>query len=387
MFTALLVIGVQSAAAGAVQARRFDLAVRATEPACWSGAVRLRVSATRVHPGEVVTLSTSGTNPLLLIGGVGSDLEAEVGGNWKIIGVLTTSVPAGTTKYGFYRPTAPLFAVGFTKPVQVRIPEVSPGGYRISRSFTPIGHEGSIVARNFPNPGATLCREIQVLSTKPDLIASTDVSVAVQPQSGLRSGQRVRVALSHFGSRGFVSLSQCAFFSEIAADGCGTRLSAQSRIKLNKSGSATTLFVVYDKAPASSGRHPPLFSCATNCVVVATLGSGYAYAAARIDFAVSGAVTGSFDLVGGPFPGLDEPIPGVIRFQTNTGTTYTTSPAADGEYSILVPPGRYRVTARSPKFGITGPKGTIKWPCSGSPPSIVVKPGETVNEPIFCEAA
>ncbi len=340
------------------------------------------MTPSEVHPGEVVSLSPNVGNTRLLIGGTVTEFESRSLGQWILADYLTS--PYGTaTNYGVVsaRGSAGFLGVGTYAPIEVRIPDVRSGTYRLASYFSPAGGNGSFLPGHYPNKGAYLCSEVQVLSTRPTLSASNDVSVQAIPSSGLRDGKHIRVNVSGFGVRGVVSLSECAFFGVVATSGCGTALNSDSLIHVNKNGTASVTYVAAGRALSSSrGR---TFPCtATNCVLVATLGSGFAYAVTRLSFRVPGAATGYLHFVGGPAPGLDKPIPGTVRFQASSGASYETSPASDGEFSLILPPGRYLVEARSPNFISVG----TEWPCRGQPDSLVVKPGQTIDEPVFCDA-
>jgi hypothetical protein len=59
-------------------------------------------------------------------------------------------------------------------------------------------------------------------------------------------------------------------------------------------------------------------------------------------------VTGRFVRVGGPAPGSPFPLPGTITARAATGQTFTATAGDDGRFRLSLPPGMYRVTARSP---------------------------------------
>lgn len=59
-------------------------------------------------------------------------------------------------------------------------------------------------------------------------------------------------------------------------------------------------------------------------------------------------VTGKFVRVGGPAPGSPVPLPGTITARSVTGQTFTAMATRNGRFELLLPPGRYHVTGRSP---------------------------------------
>jgi hypothetical protein len=60
--------------------------------------------------------------------------------------------------------------------------------------------------------------------------------------------------------------------------------------------------------------------------------------------------TGKSERVGGPAPGLAVPLPGTITARSASGQTFTATAAANGRFKLLLPPGRYHVTGRSPQI-------------------------------------
>ena len=59
-------------------------------------------------------------------------------------------------------------------------------------------------------------------------------------------------------------------------------------------------------------------------------------------------VTGKFVRVGGPAPGSPVPLPGTITARSVTGQKFTATATRNGRFELFLPPGRYRVTGRSP---------------------------------------
>jgi hypothetical protein len=60
------------------------------------------------------------------------------------------------------------------------------------------------------------------------------------------------------------------------------------------------------------------------------------------------AVPGKFVRVGGPAPGSPFPLPGTITARAATGEKFTATAGRDGQFTLSLPPGTYRVTGRSP---------------------------------------
>lgn len=59
-------------------------------------------------------------------------------------------------------------------------------------------------------------------------------------------------------------------------------------------------------------------------------------------------VTGKFVRVGGPPPGSPFPLPGTITAWAVTGQTFTATANRNERFTLLLPPGPYHVTGRSP---------------------------------------
>jgi hypothetical protein len=66
----------------------------------------------------------------------------------------------------------------------------------------------------------------------------------------------------------------------------------------------------------------------------------------------SGIVQGTLDRVGGPAPGSPTPVPGLVTL-TGASRSYQVAADANGSFSVRVAPGRYTVTATSPRVGIS----------------------------------
>jgi len=110
-------------------------------------------------------------------------------------------------------------------------------------------------------------------------------AAVVSPSSGLKDGMNVNVQVSGFGSGGKVWLSECASAAAATDLGCGGDLASQPFLVTDDNGTGSASLVVHVRA----GGRPPspvLVKCADQCVIVATLGSGFAFVTARIDFDV-----------------------------------------------------------------------------------------------------
>jgi hypothetical protein len=59
-------------------------------------------------------------------------------------------------------------------------------------------------------------------------------------------------------------------------------------------------------------------------------------------------VPGTFVRVGGPPPGAPFPLPGSITARAAGGQTFTATAGQNGRFKLSLPPGRYRVSGRSP---------------------------------------
>ncbi len=109
-----------------------------------------------------------------------------------------------------------------------------------------------------------------------------DPTVTVVPATNLRDGQTVEVRITGFGVGGKVYLSECSS-AEVATDlGCGAELAAQTLFVTDDSRAAIGSFTV--TATAEQGPFAPSQACADQCVIVATIGGGYAFVTAPISF-------------------------------------------------------------------------------------------------------
>jgi hypothetical protein len=144
--------------------------VAAARPPCWTGPIRLVASPTSVHPGEVIALDTTGSNPQLLEGGNITTFEADTPSGWRVVDYLGS--PGGTaTGYGIvpFSPHALFAGVGTSGLVKVRIPDVQPGTYRLVRFNSANPAMGNLLGGRFPIHGVNLCATVTVLTTPPAL--------------------------------------------------------------------------------------------------------------------------------------------------------------------------------------------------------------------------
>lgn len=346
--------GLGSTSVGTSPSTKASIAA-AAKLACWSNSTKLIASPTSGHPGEIIAVDTTGPNSRLLEGGNFTTFEADTSDGWSVAYYLAS--PGGTaTTYGIipFASEVAFAGVGTTGVVKVRIPDVPPGTYRVVRFYNSSNQASGMPLFGFPAHGANLCATVTVLATPPALRGSNTIAISVTPSSALHDGERVRVQLRGFGDGGKVWLSECAFADFASPLGCGPELPDQIAVSPSPSGTASTTFVVHSHASATPGDRQRSLDCSTNCVLVATLGSGYADAMADLQFTQPGAATGTFELMGGPAPGVVEQLSGTISFVAASGKKYTTVTAPNGEFSIVLPPGRYTASGRSPKVHVNG---------------------------------
>jgi hypothetical protein len=112
----------------------------------------------------------------------------------------------------------------------------------------------------------------------------TDPQVSVTPSGDLTDGQSVIVRVSGFGIGSKVWISECATSASANDLGCGAELAAQTFTATNNLRSGFTPFVVHWQAAAGPLNTGAIEACSDQCVIVATLGGGYAFAIAKITF-------------------------------------------------------------------------------------------------------
>ncbi len=115
-------------------------------------------------------------------------------------------------------------------------------------------------------------------------VTATHPAVTVMPASGLFTGQTVAVRVTGFGVGGKVWLSECASAQDASSLGCGTQLAAQPFLVTDDTRAGVGTFTVSLHAATQPLQPRPSAGCADQCVLVATLGDGLAYAVARIRF-------------------------------------------------------------------------------------------------------
>jgi len=93
-----------------------------------------------------------------------------------------------------------------------------------------------------------------------------------------------------------------------------------------------------------------------------------------------GTVAGVFLMVGGPSPGVRLPLPGDVIATAITGERFTVSTGNSGRFTMLVPPGIYKLTGYSPRVHVNGQEAR----CIAAR-SIRVKAGERLRHiDVFC---
>jgi hypothetical protein len=263
-------------------------------------------------------------------------------------------------------------------PVYVRVPDVPAGTYRLVRSYS-----GYAQRQGLPRGGANLCAGLVVLPTPKAFVPTGGPTVTVSPSSGLSGGQEVRVALKGFAPSSRAQLSECAFGRLATSDGCASRPGGGKAVQLGPNGAATTTWRAQASAPVEADARPGGYPCTSNCVLVATLGHGYASAGTSLSFKAPGA-TGTLDEVGVSPPSFLRGVPGKVKFVLvgRKEHVLSTKTAPDGEFSIRARFGRYHVSGTSPLVTSDGKPMT----CSGNPPVITLSrhlPVQLVD--VFCD--
>lgn len=116
---------------------------------------------------------------------------------------------------------------------------------------------------------------------------ATDPVVTVMPGTGLVNGQEVRVSVSGFGEGGKVFLSECDHAEDANALGCGLQLAAQPFVVTGADRAGTATFIISGSAASKPNDTTLMQPCTALCVIVATQGSGGAWAVAPIAFGSS----------------------------------------------------------------------------------------------------
>ena len=112
-----------------------------------------------------------------------------------------------------------------------------------------------------------------------------DPKVTVTPSRDLKNGQKVTVSVTGFDSGGKFFISECASESDANCAGCGPGLPVQPFGVTDDNGSGSYTFTVSTEAgvkPYNKARA----QCTNQCVILATVGIGYGFAYAPIEFKV-----------------------------------------------------------------------------------------------------
>jgi photosystem II stability/assembly factor-like uncharacterized protein len=108
-------------------------------------------------------------------------------------------------------------------------------------------------------------------------------TVTITPSTGLHNGQTVEVRVTGFVVGGKVWLSECASAAVATDLGCGRDLGGQLFLVTDDSRAGQSSFVV--TAHAGVGQlYATQAPCVDQCVLVATVGAGYAFVVAPISF-------------------------------------------------------------------------------------------------------
>ena len=113
-----------------------------------------------------------------------------------------------------------------------------------------------------------------------------DPMVIVSPSTNLANGEKVEVRVTGFGVGGKVWLSECADATEANDLGCGPGLPAQTLLVTDNTGSGSMAFQVQSSAAPKANDYgmTDLQPCANKCVLVVSLGGGYDFAYASLQF-------------------------------------------------------------------------------------------------------
>ncbi len=136
-----------------------------------------------------------------------------------------------------------------------------------------------------------------LVSVRASLVPALTVdrpTVTVSPATGLLDGETVEVRVTGFGVGGKIWISECASAADATDLGCGAQLAAQPFLVTDNARAGRIAFIVRASAPAQPLAATPIAVCHDECVIVATVGDGYADAVAPISFtgaATSGAAT------------------------------------------------------------------------------------------------
>ncbi len=110
--------------------------------------------------------------------------------------------------------------------------------------------------------------------------------VTVTPSDDLTNGQKVVVSVTGFDSGGTFSISECASASDANSAGCGRQLAAQPFGVINNTKGVGSYPFTVSASAATKPYNKARVQCTNQCVIVATVGIGYGFAYAPIEFAV-----------------------------------------------------------------------------------------------------
>jgi hypothetical protein len=167
-------------------------------------------------------------------------------------------------------------ALGFVLAASLAACGVAPPASPSTRAPAPSSTEASLgIASVLPVPSENV--------PVPALTVS-DPQVSVTPSGQLDDGQSVVVRVTGFGVGGKVWVSECATASSANDLGCGAQLAAQTLIATNGNRAGYAAFTIHAQAQAGPFNTGPIEVCSDMCVIVATLGGGFAFAYAGISF-------------------------------------------------------------------------------------------------------
>jgi hypothetical protein len=128
-------------------------------------------------------------------------------------------------------------------------------------------------------------------------------------------------------------------------------------------------------------------ACALTGLLLTGLAAGCASAGGPVQPA-TGRLAGKLVMEGGPLqpggaqPG-ERPMSGTVTFTTAGHQAVTVTVGASGEFSVPLPPGRYRVSGRSPDIMEVDGGHSRELPCS-QPSSVTVSAGNTATITLAC---
>ena len=127
-----------------------------------------------------------------------------------------------------------------------------------------------------------------------------DPKVTVTPSRDLRNGQKVTVSVTGFDSGGKFFISECASASDANSAGCGPELPAQPFGVINNTQGVGSYSFGVSTTAAAKPNGTATVQCTNQCVIVATVGIGFGFAYAPIEFGNEQGVTPYGDTAGHP---------------------------------------------------------------------------------------